>query len=328
MQGAGNPYVYSSLNMAFRLPNRIIFTPQVQFEYSQPKIIDIRAEAGKYINSRGYLNVYYENNYKNAFRSVGIGLRYDFSFAITGLSFARGNNGNGNNVQSASGSVLYDDVNNRASLHNRASVGNGVIKVMPYLDLNGNGHRDSNEPAVEGIGVSVNGGHTRYIKSEKSIQVTDLEAYVTYIVWLTESFDNVAWHVRNKIIRITINPNQFQVIEVPVAIANEVAGMVYYKDEKEQKPMARTIVDFYNPDFTLAGHTITEADGSFSFTGLPPGEYTARVNVAQLDKLHYRSAPISLPVKITANKDGDFVDGLNFIVIPVRENTGGISDLQ
>ncbi|MEP7277366.1 MAG: hypothetical protein ABI813_01875 [Bacteroidota bacterium] len=308
------PYVYSNLSMGFRLPAKIIFTPQVQYEYARLRIIDIRGEMGKYINSRGYLNVYYENNYKSAFQSVGIGLRYDFSFGISGLSFARGNHGAGNNVQSASGSMMYNDVLKRIMLNNRSSVGKGAITVLPYLDINGNGKRDHDEPAVAGVGVSVNGGRTTYNKADKSITVTDLESYASYTVKLIESFENVAWHIRNKTINVEIDPNQFKVIEVPVTIANEVAGMVFLKDETGKRPLSRIIVNFYRSDYTLAGETVTEPDGSFSFTGLKPGIYTAQINSSQMEKLHMKALPWSLPFTIATNKDGDFVDGLQFIV--------------
>lgn len=309
-----SPYIYSNLSMAFRLPAKIIFTPQVQYEYNHLKIIDIRGEMGKYINSRGYLNVYYENNYKSAFQSVGVGLRYDFSFAIGGLSFTRGNHGSGNMVQSASGGMMYDDVTHRASLNNRSNVGKGAITILPYLDINGNGQRDTDEPVVAGLGVSVNGGRLRYNKADKSIQVTDLEAYANYTVKLTESFENVAWHIRNKTISVAIDPNQFKTIEVPVEVVNEVAGMVYLKEAATQKPLSRIIVSFYRSDFTLAGETVTESDGSFSFSGLIPGKYTAQINTAQLQKLHMKASPWTLPFSISVNKDGDFVDRLYFIV--------------
>lgn len=311
------PYVYSNLSMAFRLPGKIIFTPQLQYEYAHLKIIDVRGEMGKYINSRGYLNVYYENNYKSAFQSVGIGLRYDFSFAISGLSFTRGNHGSGNMVQSASGGIMYDDLAKRVSLNNRNGVGKGAITVVAYLDVNGNGQRDHGEPAVSGVGVSVNGGRIKYNKGDKTVQVTDLEAYASYTVKLTESFENVAWHIRNKTIRVDIDPNQFKVIEVPVMITNEVAGMVYIKKEGEQKPLSRIIVSFYRSDYSLAAEVVTEPDGSFSYTGLVPGNYTAQVNTPQMQKLHLKALPWSLPFTIKTSNDGDLVDGLKFILQPL-----------
>ncbi|MEO5683528.1 MAG: carboxypeptidase-like regulatory domain-containing protein [Chitinophagaceae bacterium] len=312
-----SPYVYSNLSMAFRLPSKIIFTPIVQYEYRQLKMISIRGEVGKYINSRGYLNTYYENNFKVGFQSIGIGLRYDFSFAISGLSFTRGNRGAGNMVQSASGSMLYDGRRGHVTLNNRAGVGKGAITLLPYLDMNGNGRHDINEPKVAGINISMSGGRIKYNKGDTSIQVTDLEAYASYTLKITEAFENVAWHIRHKTISVVADPNQFKVIEVPVSVSGEVAGTVYLATDSTQKPLSRIIVNIYRSDFTLAGESITDADGYFNISGLSPGAYTAQINGAQMQKLKMKSLPWSLPFTIGITQQGDFVDGLKFIIKPL-----------
>ena len=62
------------------------FTPQVQYEYNQHKLIGLKGELGKYLKNNGYCNIYYEKNYKSQFQSVGIGFRYNFSFAQIGFT--------------------------------------------------------------------------------------------------------------------------------------------------------------------------------------------------------------------------------------------------
>ena len=70
-------------------------------------------------------------------------------------------------------------------------------------------------------------------------------------------------------------------------VVSEVSGTVYFKDPKGTKGLGRILVNFYRSDSTLAGHTLTEADGSFSFTALTGGIYTAKVDEAQLKKLQF-----------------------------------------
>ncbi len=306
--------VYSTLSMGFRLPGKIIFTPQLQYEYSQHKLMSVRAEGGKYLNSRAYINAFYEDNFKLGFRNAGITFRYDLSFALTGLSVTKSNQRSTALVQSASGSLLYNGQNRRTTISNRSSVGKGAISVQPYLDMNGNGQRDRNEPGVSGINISMNGGRIAYNKSDNSIQVTDLEAYATYTLKINEAFENVAWHIRNKVISIVINPNQFTLLEIPVTVDGEVAGTVYLAEDSTKKPLARIMVDIYRSDFTLAAQVMTEADGSFNYSGLMPGAYTIQINAGQMEKLHMQSIPWSLPFTITASKEGDFLEGLNFII--------------
>ncbi len=214
-------------------------------------------------------------------------------------------------VQSTSGSLLYNDRTGKAVFNNRNSVGEGLITILPYLDINGNGLRDAGESRVGGLNIRMNGGRIRYNKKDTTITISDLEAYANYTFTISESFENIAWHIQNKVIRVAVDPNQFKLVEIPVEVINEVAGVVYLKEQDHQKGMGRITVSFYNKDFSLAGETVTESDGTFSYSGLPPGEYTAQINTDQSDKLNMKVTPWSLKFTITANKNGDVVDGLD-----------------
>ena len=309
------PYVYSSLSMAFRLPGKIILTPQVQYEYSQHRVSDLRAEIGKYLTSRGFFNVYYEDNIKSNFRSIGLAVRYDFSFTLSSISATQVAH-TGAMVQSASGSLMYDDLTKYVGYDKHSAVGKGGLLIEPFLDLNGNGRRDPGEPRVSGVTIRINGGTIRNNSADTTIRVTGLEAYASYILHLDASFESIAWDIRNKTIRVVIDPNQFKVLEIPVAIFGEVTGMVYLKADSSQKPLGRILVCFYRRDKSMAGQAITEADGSFDFTGLAPGDYTAEVSSGQLEKLHMICLPWTLPFKISANQNGDVAEGLEFILQP------------
>ena len=306
-------YVYSNLALSLRLPGKLIFTPQTQFEYDRKRFFDIRGELGKYISSRGYANIYYEKNYKIQFESVGIGLRWDLNFAQSGTS-ARRSNGINTTVQSASGSLAYDDVTNHAYFSNRSSVGRGGIIFLPYLDLNNNGKWDPNEPTVKGLKIRINNGRTQYNKSGTSIRVSELEAYTSYTVQLFPDFDNIAWHLHQETLSIIVDPNQFKVVEIPVTVQGEVSGLVYVKDNGNLKPQGRILINFYREDRTFVAKTMTEADGSFDYSGLPPGSYTARLSSSQLEKLHMDGQPVIIPFTITNNREGDIISGLKFIL--------------
>ena len=81
-----------------------------------------------------------------------------------------------------------------------------------------------------------------------------------------------------------------------------------------KKERGRIIVNIYRPGSTIAGNTLTEEDGSFSITGLTQGVYRAPLDAAQLKKLQLTCTPLSLPFNIVASKEGDLVDGLEFVI--------------
>jgi hypothetical protein len=305
------PYLYSNLSMAFRLPGRFVLTPQIQYEYAQRRISDVRTELGKYVNSRGFFNVYYEKNIKSNFTSAGVSMRYDFSFGLTSMSGTRVAAAVAI-VEAASGSIIYDDQTKYLGYDKHSAVGKGGLLIEPYLDLNGNGKRDPGEPRVSGVTIRINGGVIQNNTADTTTRVAGLEAYASYVLHLDASFENIAWDIRNKTIRVVIDPNEFKVLEIPVAIFGEVSGIVYKKEDSSRKPLGRIVVCFYRSDRSPAGQAITEADGSFDFAGLAPGAYTAEISPGQLEKLHLICRPWSLPFKISAKKEGDVAEGLEF----------------
>jgi hypothetical protein len=307
------PYVYSNLSMAFRLPGRFVLTPQVQYEYTGRRITDLRTEMGKYVSSRGFFNVFYEKNIKSNFTSAGLGLRYDFSCALTSLSATRVDHTVAV-VESFGGSLMYDDRVKYLGYDKHSSVGKGGLLIEPFLDLNGNGRRDPGEPRVSGVTIRINGGIIENDPVDTTIRVIALEAYASYILHLDASFETVAWDIHNKTIQVVIDPNEFKILEIPVDIFGEVTGTVYKKEDSIRKPLGRIIVCFYRSDRSPAGQAITEEDGSFDFAGLAPGAYTAEVSTGQLERLHLVCRPWTLPFKISAKKEGDVAEGLEFIL--------------
>ena len=57
---------------------------------------------------------------------------------------------------------------------------------------------------------------------------------------------------------------------------------------------------------------MTESDGYYSYLGLTPGKFTARIDPEQLKKLKMVSVPESIPINIAPSRDGTILDGLDF----------------
>ncbi|MGF6844991.1 hypothetical protein QFZ51_000226 [Chitinophaga sp. W3I9] len=305
LAGQSDPYLYSNLALSFRLPKQLMITPQVQYEYMQKKIIGTRCELGKYFFRNGYLNMSYERNYRSNFSNVSIGIRYDFSFSQVGFSASR-SNATSTFVQSARGSLILGDF---MDLTSRTSVGTGGIVIQPFLDLNGNGHRDKGEPKVAGLQIMVNGGRIIHNKRDTTIRILELEPYSNYLIDMRRSsFDNIAWRLKHPTVSVIIDPNRVKPVEVPVVVVGEVSGEVYLNG----KGLGRIVVCIYSEDGSLAARLLSESDGFFSFNGLAPGNYIARIEHAQLLTLGMTASPAFIPFYITGNEEGDVVDTLEF----------------
>lgn len=308
-----HPLVYSNLSMTFRLPAGIRFTPQAQYEYRQGNFSMIRSEVEKVIFKKGYLNISFERNIINKAHYLGMGLRYNFSFAQTFLAVRQ--TGQSTQItQSARGSFMYNDQTQILKTSNQPNIGRGGLIIVPFLDMNCNGRRELNEPRAAGLKLHINGGRLERNDRDTTLEIMNLEPYVKYFIELDPgSFENIAWQIKNKSISVALEPNHFKQIEIPIAVVGEVSGTVVQKG-KGLAGLGRIIVNIYNSDAALVNRVITESDGYFSYLGLAPGKYTARVDEAQLLKLNLISSPANTSFTIKLSKEGDVVEGLRFIL--------------
>lgn len=313
----GNPLVFSNLSMTFRLPAGIRFTPQAQYEYRQHNFSMLRVEMEKVVFKKGYLNISYEKDIVNKSSYAGIGLRYNFSFAQTFFA-VRQTSRSTQMTQAATGSLLYNDQAKILTTGNQPGVGRGGLVILPFLDMNCNGLRESNEPKAAGLKLHSNGGRIERNEKDTTLQVSNLESYVSYYIELNRnSFDNIAWQIKNQSISVSIEPNRFKQIEVPIAVLGEVSGMVFLKG-KGLTGLGRIIVNIYNSNAEIVTRVITESDGYFSYLGLPPGNYYALVDRAQLSKLQMTSSPVNTSFTIKSCMEGDVVEGLKFSLSSVK----------
>jgi hypothetical protein len=314
----GIPIAYSNLAMTFHLPHGINILPQAKYEYTFNKFTLLKGEVEKTLFKRGYLNLSYERDLKNKTYMIGIGLRYNLSFTQVAFSTRFAKQNIITNEQ-ARGSLIYDGKTNYIGLNSMNQVGRGGLIVAPYLDLNCNGKRERDEPAAPGLKLKINGGHIKRIEKDTTIRVSELDAYTSYFVELDKnSFDNIGWQIRKPTIRINTDPNHFIYLEVPVSVVGEADGTVYLHGKNGNSGLGRIIVNIYNGD-SIVARTITEADGYFSYIGLPPGNYTAKIDPNQLTKLNMQSLPAALPVIIRKTRDGDVVSGMGF-TLSINDN--------
>jgi cell division protein FtsN len=307
-----DPSIYSTLSLAFRLPAGFIVMPQIQFGYTPAEFVSAKMRVEKPILNHAYLNLSYEQNFRNHLNLAELGFRYDFSFAQTGLS-VRQSNKTTSFVQYARGSLINDSKTKFLGTDNRTNVGRGGISIVPYLDLNSNRQRDPGEPKAYGLNLHTNGGRVEKSVSDTTIRILGLEPYTDCYVELDpNSFDNISWRLGKKTLSVSVDPNSLKLVEIPVIIAGEANGTVTLKQDGIKKGLGRIIISFIKSGGKPAGKTLSEEDGFFSYFGLEPGEYDARIDTAQLRKLGMISTPESLHVSIAGGIDGDIVDGLDF----------------
>jgi hypothetical protein len=310
------PYVYSDLSVSTRIFRSILFTQELQYEYVEKKVVGTKSSMERRLFKNGYVNVSYERNFSSNITNTEIGLRYNFSFAQTRTAI-RSNNRSLNFLQSINGSLVHDTRSRLNDFSDHSRVGTGAVILIPYLDLNGNGKRDADEPKAPGLKANINGGRIKPNIKDTTIQITDLESYTNYNIELDPAgFDRVAWQLPKKNYAVIIDPNFVKRIEVPVLVSGEASGRIIFKNKGNEKGQGRMLICFYNDRLGLIARTVSEIDGYFTYLGLLPGAYTAQIDTAQLSKLHMVSLSGSLKFTIARNSEGAVADGLMFEVKP------------
>jgi hypothetical protein len=315
-----DPYVFSNFSLSTRILKNMLVTQQAQFDYVDKSFIALKTEIEKRMFRNGYINASYERNFSSDISNIELGIRYDFSFALTRLA-VRKSNSNVRLLQAISGSLIHDGKTGFTDFNNHSSIGRGAILLTPYLDLNGNNRRDKDEPRVPGLRVRVNGGRITQSNRDTTVRITDLEAYTNYNVELDSSgFERLAWKLPKKNYNVVIDPNFVKRIAVPIMVYGEASGRVMLNDKAEEKGQGGIIINFYNEQSVKVAQTVSEADGYFSYLGFLPGNYYARIDSGQLKKTKLGAAPETIKFTIIRSIDGALVNNLKFNVKQMQSN--------
>jgi len=323
------PYIFSNLSMSFRLPHGITMIPLFLYEYGKHELISAKVGIEKYILKNGFFTLSYENNFASKLQATQFGFRYDFPYAQMGFT-ARKTNETYTLMELGRGSLIFDGRNNYVSANNRINVGKGGIVFAPFLDLNCNNKRDSGEPMVVGLNVRISGGIVLENRRDSTIRVEDLEPFINYYIELDpNSFDNVAWKIKKKTLNVIVDPNQFKRIEIPIAVVGEVSGTINRQKGRNTDGLGRIIVNIYDSNAKLAGRTLSEQDGYYSYLGLSPGNYSMEIDSTQLKRLHYVATPAKITFSIKKLREGDIVESKDFLLkstLPAAAGTTSEND--
>ncbi|GAB2769749.1 hypothetical protein GCM10010465_14220 [Actinomadura fibrosa] len=309
-----DPTIYSSLSQTYRLPYKLLFSPQLQYDFSNSRFNNIIAELERPVLDRGFLNLAYEHNFLRKAHIFEIGFRYNLNFAQTSFTSRFGNQ-NTSLVQSARGSLMLDDNTGYVLASDRTAMSKAALNLIPFLDYNANGKKDPMEPGVEGLELKTRMGKVSYNEDRTILRITELQPYIDLILEVDPvSLDNIAWKISNPKIMVETVPNKFQDIYVPVEVLGEVGGMVYLEKNEALQGQGRIIINIFDSNGQRAARILSESDGYFTFLGLKPGSYTARIDREQLTNLDYTSAPSEISFEIKVDQYGDIVDTLEFIL--------------
>jgi hypothetical protein len=324
------PFVISDLALSYRIGNGYTLRPSAQYNINSNAFSTYRVALEKYIPF-GNVSLSYERNVPTNTNLVNVNLKYDLSFARTNFSATQRKHIDGNSEtpqqgntvisESAQGSLAFGRGKHYIYKSNNSSVGKGGISFYPFLDLNHNGKRDKGEPMVKLTKVRIMGSKTILTEKDSILSIPDMIAFTNYTIEFKDTdLENISWRFKKHVYQVMIDPNQFKRVDVPVVPIGEVDGMTYLNTDNRLKGIGRIQVKFYDKNTNKKiGETLSESDGYISYMGFEPGDYVARMDSVQLSNLNYSALPEQKEFSIKISKEGDIVNGLDFILNPSIE---------
>ncbi len=317
--GDRDPFIYGNIGMGIRMRHGFTFRPQSQIDITNSAITSVKAELEKRISRQGYLSLMGEENFRSNYRSINFSFRWDFSFAQMNAS-TRISNHEIASTQGAQGSFAFGSGNGYIHADNRSSIGRSGVSVVPFVDINHNGTRDDGEPVAEGVSVRMNGGRIIKEANDSIIRIAGLEPYTSYLLTLDDKgLNQISYRIEHKNIQVFVDPNQFKTIEIPVKPMGEINGWVFLKDENGTKGQGRILINIFTKAGHLATTIMTERDGGFTYLGLVPGAYYARVDSTQRARLNLESIPENIEFDIRPDFYGDIIYDMEFLLTKPEE---------
>jgi hypothetical protein len=178
-------------------------------------------------------------------------------------------------LQSAEGSLMYDGDGRRLTVGNGRGLGRAGVTGTVFLDLDGDGVRDPNEPPVVGALIRV------------GPWVAEADANGRYTVWDVVPFETLLIEVDPgsaadpqwvpAALRYVINPDPNQFVPVDIPFVQTVEAMGEVRLAPEGAVVAGIHVMLEPQDGSEPYTARTFSDGAFYLMGIRPGVYRVTI---------------------------------------------------
>ncbi|MGH7476824.1 MAG: hypothetical protein ACRELD_11080 [Longimicrobiales bacterium] len=218
-------------------------------------------------------------------------------------------------TSSVRGAIGYDPRTRTIVPSGREWLGSGGAAIRLFLDRDGNGRWDADEPLITGDAVRFRQALAARLADDGTLRTSDLMAYNQYSAEIDEGvIPNPLWVPRFDSFSFIVDPNGFKQIDVPFYVGGVVEGRVTRQDGPTARPVGGLRIRIRNLSGGSDETASTFSDGSYYYMGLPPGDYEAVIDSGQLALLELAATPRAQRFSVSVTEYGDFVEGLDFVL--------------
>ncbi|MGM0547519.1 MAG: SPOR domain-containing protein [Bacteroidota bacterium] len=276
----------------------------------------------------GRMQLAYGRNFLGGFNSLSLNLTIDFNKVRTNTT-ARASGADMTINQSLRGSIGYDSYGDQLLLNNRQQVGQAGAAVRLFVDNNNDGtYQEDTDDVITDPAVRMNraGGRTKV--ANEINYISQLLPYYRYDLEINEgALSNPLLVPEVENFSIVTDPNQYKTIEIPFYQSGVISGRVDRKREEELEGLSgvrlylESNYDEESQREPFSEELRTFSDGSYYTHEVPPGKYRLFIDPNQLEFLQVDAEPDTMDIEVEALAEGDFVEGLNFVVAPQEDTT-------
>jgi hypothetical protein len=198
----------------------------------------------------------------------------------------------------------------------RPMAAGGAISAMAFLDPDGDGRAKPGTPAMEGVGLLVNGSPRVPASSSQGVVFQPhLSAGSVLSVSVNPgTIEDPFVKPLARGYRILPRPGKTVKLDFPMVATGEITGTAQRMGPEGPQPLAGLRLELLDADGAVVAGGRSGYDGFFDFADLLPGSYTLRVAADEAERLE-ASLPPPRSFEMTAS--GTCFDGIPMVLVPL-----------
>jgi hypothetical protein len=321
----GNGLATSAVTYTFsRTPGVPVFVKgmfvraQAQYDVHNRQTTMAGVQLSRTLFKNGRLNITADRDFRAQANRVQAGFTLDLE-AFRSTTQYTGSGDMHAVQQTFNGSVGLDARSARLAATNREQVGRAAISVLMFIDSNDNRVYDRGEEKVPARAIRLSQSATLELGNDSILRITQLQSYWQYNAEVVQSaLPNPTLAPLMAEFSFVTDPNRYKRIEIPLYRTGVIEGVVRLQREEAEAGLGGIRL-MLKPEGREGEETIrTFSDGGFYASNLLPGKYTLEVDPAQLTFLNARSVPGILEFEVKATAAGDYIEGLDILLISTK----------
>ncbi len=303
----------SSVSVSYRLMSDLLIRQQTDIDHFSGRVINTGLFLDKSIFRTGWLSLFVFRDHNKDSYSGGLTFRFDFPSGRYSAGYSTDNT-KWDLQQSIYGSVGFDQIKGKFVTDNQNMVSRGGLTLVPFIDLNNNDVLDGSErPLQTDFSTKIYTGKQIKSQNKNDFWYVDLDPYNTYrLDVIPVSFDNPMYRPKYQSYAVTVDPNRFKFIPVPVFVSGIISGNVKIKTESSSKGVPNMKMILESADGKQKYEKYTFSDGEYIFDNIPPGKYKLYPENLELIKRSLTTEIEYQSVEVKQLEDGDIIDGIDF----------------